>query len=94
MKLRPFSLEKNELSKVFETQYGYHFLELLDRKGDNYHVRHILISTKANDNSLELASKKIEKIYKDIKSNKITFEAAAAKYSMDEDSKLSMGKIC
>ncbi|MFD1552624.1 hypothetical protein DNU06_16675 [Putridiphycobacter roseus] len=88
-----FSLKKNELSQVFETQYGYHFLELLDRKGDNYRVRHVLISTKANDNSLDIASNKIEKIYADLKSNTIPFEKAAEKYSNDENSKFNGGKI-
>ncbi len=88
-----FALKKNELSPVFETQYGYHFLELLDRKGDNYRVRHVLISTKANDNSLDIASNKIEKIYADLKTQSVTFEKAAEKYSNDERSKFNGGKI-
>lgn len=88
-----FSIEKNEVSPVFETQYGYHFLELLDRKGDNYRVRHILISTKADDKALDAASDKIEEIYKEIKSTSITFEKAAEKYSNDEASKNNGGKI-
>jgi len=51
-----FGLEKNEISEVFETQYGYHIVQLLDRRGDNYHVRHILISPKASNNSFENAA--------------------------------------
>jgi len=88
-----FALNKNETSPVFETQYGYHFLQLMDRKGDNYRVRHILISTKADDKALDAAAVKIEKIYKEIKSTSITFEKAAEKYSNDEGSKFSQGKI-
>ncbi|MDX1349226.1 MAG: peptidylprolyl isomerase [Putridiphycobacter sp.] len=88
-----FALEKNSISPVFETQYGYHFLQLLDRKGDNYRVRHVLISTKADDKALDAAAVKIEKIYKEINSTSITFEKAAEKYSNDEASKFNGGKI-
>lgn len=88
-----FILEKKGVSPVFETQYGYHFLQLLDRKGDNYRVRHILISTKADDKALDAAAVKIENIYKEIKSTSITFEKAAEKYSNDDGSKFNGGKI-
>ena len=88
-----FALEKNGVSPVFETQYGYHFLQLMGRKGDNYRVRHILISTKADDKALDAAALKIETIYKEIKSTSITFEKAAEKYSNDDESKYNGGKI-
>ncbi|MFK8046477.1 MAG: peptidylprolyl isomerase [Crocinitomicaceae bacterium] len=88
-----FALDKKGISPVFETQYGYHFLQLMDRKGDNYRVRHVLISTKADDKALDAAAIKIENIYKEIKSTSITFEKAAEKYSNDEGSKYNGGKI-
>lgn len=88
-----FSLDKRGVSPVFETQYGYHFLQLMDRKGDNYRVRHILISTKADDNALDAAAIKIEKIYEEINTKKITFEKAAEKFSNEENSKNNGGKI-
>lgn len=88
-----FGLEKNEISEVFETQYGYHIVQLLDRRGDNYHVRHILISPKASNTSFENAAIKMDEIYKDIKKGKITFEEAALKHSSDENSKNNGGKI-
>ncbi len=88
-----FSIKENEVSEVFETQFGYHFLELLDRRGDNYHCRHILISTKADDRALDIQAEKIEGLYRDIKSGKISFTDAVKQYSMDENSKINMGKI-
>jgi len=88
-----FSLKVNEISPVFETKFGFHFLELLDRKGDNYHCRHILISTKANDKALDRAAIKTEQIYQDLLANKMTFEKAVDMYSMDEASKINFGKI-
>ncbi|MDP2387121.1 MAG: peptidylprolyl isomerase [Bacteroidota bacterium] len=39
-----FSLSKNEISEVFETQYGYHFIQLISRKNDTLSLRHILIT--------------------------------------------------
>ncbi len=88
-----FSLNKNEISPVFETQYGYHFLQLMDRKGDNYRVRHVLISTKADDKALDEAALRIEEIYKEIKSTSISFGKAAERYSDDDGSKNNGGKI-
>ena len=88
-----FSLEKNEISDVFETQYGFHFVQLLDRRGDNYRCRHILISIKADDKALEIAAVKLDQIYRDILAGKVSFEDAVQEHSMDEDSKNSNGKI-
>jgi peptidyl-prolyl cis-trans isomerase SurA len=88
-----FALEKNEISPVFETQYGFHIVQLLDRKGDNYHVRHILIAAKSNGKAFEAAAMKLDQIYKDIKNNKITFEEAARLFSTDDKSKNNGGKI-
>ena len=88
-----FRLEKNQLSPVFETQYGYHFIELLDRKGDNYHVRHVLVSPKVDKRALIKTKERIDSIYAEIQKGTITFEEAARKYSDDENSKTSGGKI-
>jgi peptidyl-prolyl cis-trans isomerase SurA len=39
-----FNLKPNEISEVFETQYGFHFIQLISRKGDILSLRHILIT--------------------------------------------------
>lgn len=88
-----FDLDKNGISPVFETQFGFHFLQLLERKGDNYHVRHILLSTKATENSIDVSASKLEKIYQDVIKKNMTFEESASKFSMDEASKNNGGKI-
>lgn len=88
-----FALQKDEISPVFETKYGYHIIQLIDRKGDNYNVRHILISAKSNNSAFEKAAIKLDEIYKDLLSNKITFEQAAQQYSTDDKSKNNGGKI-
>ncbi|MEX1002749.1 MAG: peptidylprolyl isomerase [Crocinitomicaceae bacterium] len=88
-----FKLEKGEISPIFETQYGYHFLELLGRKGDNYHVRHILVAPSVDKRALVLAKNRMDSIYSAIRSGSISFEEAASKYSQDERSKDNGGKI-
>jgi peptidyl-prolyl cis-trans isomerase SurA len=88
-----FELNPDEISPVFETQYGYHIIQMIERRGNNYHVRHILISPKASYAALDNAIAEIEKIYNDVKSGKITFEDAARRFSDDDKSKLSGGKI-
>lgn len=44
-----FSLKVGEISEVFETQYGFHFIELVTKKGELLHLRHILIMPKKNN---------------------------------------------
>ncbi|MBK9191044.1 MAG: peptidylprolyl isomerase [Crocinitomicaceae bacterium] len=88
-----FKLEPNGISPVFETQYGYHIVQLLERKGDNYHCRHILFMPEVSDKALMKAANTIDSLYKEIKKGTITFEDAAIRFSDDENSKLSGGKI-
>lgn len=88
-----FKLEPNGISPVFETQYGYHIVQLLERKGDNYHCRHILFMPEVSDKALMKAANTIDSLYKEIKKGTITFEEAAIRFSDDENSKLSGGKI-
>jgi peptidyl-prolyl cis-trans isomerase SurA len=88
-----FRLEKNELSEVFETQYGFHIIQLLDRKGDNYKCRHILVSAAISDAALEKAAITIDSIYNEIRQGRLSFEDAAAQFSDDDVSKNNGGKI-
>ena len=88
-----FKLNKGEISPIFETQYGYHFLQLMNRKGDNYEVRHILVSPKVSTQALVRAKNSIDSIYSEIEKGTITFEEAALKFSDDEKSNNNGGKI-
>lgn len=88
-----FNLKPMEISPVFETIYGYHIVQLLERKGDNYHSRHILISPKVNDMELDRAANLVDSLYKQINFGYITFEEAARRFSQDLESKYNGGQI-
>jgi len=96
--VRPFeataySLKVGEISEVFETDFGYHFMQLIERKGDDYIVNHILIAPKFSLDSLDASSKRMERCYEELKQNKYTWEDAVKIYSNDVNTKENKGYI-
>lgn len=88
-----FSLKDSEISPVFETQYGYHFIKLIHRHGELVDLRHILIIPQVSDLDKEKCLEKLDTIEKLIKEDSISFSDAAAKYSDDKSSKYNGGLI-
>ncbi|MEO6303596.1 MAG: peptidylprolyl isomerase [Bacteroidia bacterium] len=86
-----FRLKQGEVSPVFESAHGYHFIELVHRKGELLDIRHILIIPKMSNTDFYLSKQKLDSIYTDIKNGVITFEDAAKKYSDDNDTKQNGG---
>ncbi|MBS1652508.1 MAG: peptidylprolyl isomerase [Bacteroidetes bacterium] len=86
-----FRLKTGEISNVFETPYGYHFIQLIKRKGELLDLRHILIMPKLSNADVFRAKLVLDTIYNEIKENKISFENAARKYSEDKDTKQNGG---
>ncbi len=86
-----FRLKEGELSNVFETSYGFHFIELVKRKGELLDLRHILIVPKMSNADFYNSKLALDSIYTEIKEGKITFEDAAKKYSDDADTKQNGG---
>lgn len=88
-----FSLKIGEISQVFETDYGYHILKLLDRKGDDYVCTHILIIPEFTNEALELSALKIDSCYALLKQNTITWDEAVLRFSNDDETKQNRGVI-
>jgi len=88
-----FRLKPDSISKIVETKFGYHILKLIDRKGENINVRHILIRPKIFRSDIDKAREKMDSILWLIKIDTLTFEQAAKKYSDDAQTKASGGFI-
>lgn len=98
MMVRPFeaaafSLEVGEISDVVETQYGYHIIQLIDRKGDDYTVRHILTYPEVSRKSLMDAAALMDECYDRLTKGEISWDDAVKAYSEDEETKQNKGNI-
>lgn len=88
-----FKLKPGEVSEVFETAYGYHFIQLIARKGELVDLRHILIIPKIQSIDIYKAKQKADSIYNAIQSGSISFEKAAQLLSDDKDTKQNNGTM-
>ena len=86
-------LKKDSVSEIIQTKYGYHLIKMIDRKGEQIHVRHILIKPQLTNDSKNKAFEQLKQIRVKIKSDSIKFTDAAFKYSEDENSKNSGGVL-
>ena len=87
-----FNLAKDEVSPVIETKYGFHIIQLIERKGSFVNVRHILIRPKVSIEDLIKAKNLLDSVYSLVGLKKITFEQAAEKFS-DDDSRTNGGAM-
>jgi peptidyl-prolyl cis-trans isomerase SurA len=77
-----FGLAKDEISDVFETEYGFHFMQMIERRGNSVRLRHILISPEITKNDEELAHQKLDSIRILILADSMSFEEAVKKFSI------------
>lgn len=80
-----YNLDINEISEPVETQFGFHIIQLLGRRGNTINTRHILIRPEITDSDLDLAKQKLDSIRNLIESDSLNFSFAVKRYS-DEDS--------
>lgn len=88
-----FSLDLNQISEPFKTDFGYHIIQLHEIKGNARVVSHILMQPDIPGSKLNETRKKAEEIIKEINSGKISFEEAVKKYSNDDTTKNDGGLI-
>lgn len=83
--------DPKKISKIVETEYGYHIIQLIDKRGDKIKVRHILRIPKVSPEAVTKAEERLDSIAADIRDNKFSFEAAASYLSDDKDTKNNNG---
>lgn len=88
-----FKLKAGELSQVIETEFGFHVLQLIERRGEQVNVRHILIKTEPTPASLERTKALADSIYQQLTEKKLDFGAAASQFSDNNDTKYNGGMM-
>lgn len=88
-----FRLKPGEVSEIFETTYGYHFIQLISRRGESVDLRHILMAPKTSQLDILKAKQTLDSLRNHIIETKMKFSDAAFKYSDDKDTKQNGGVI-
>ena len=87
-----FNLRDGEISEVVETEFGFHIIQMIERRGDFVNVRHILLTVKVSLDALQEAYDELDSIAQLIHNDSITFDEAVRKFS-DEDDKINGGML-
>ncbi len=88
-----WSLKKGVVSKIVESEFGYHIIQLIERKGDMVNTRHILMKVKLTPKQTEWCINRLDSISNLIKNDSLTFQQAAWIYSSDKNTRINGGKM-
>lgn len=83
--------DPKKVSKIVETEYGFHIIQLIEKRGDRINTRHILLRPKVSDKDLTEAKNRLDSIRTDIVEGKFTFEEATPYISQDKDTRNNRG---
>ena len=83
--------DPSRISKIVETEYGYHIIQFVERLGDRVRVRHILRKPRVPTESINQCLVKLDSVAQDIRSGKTTFEAGVTTFSQDKSTRNNNG---
>ncbi len=85
--------DPNKVSKIVESEFGFHIIQLIDKRGDKLKCRHILRRPEVAQAEIDTAMAHLDSIAEDIRSQKISFEDAVKYVSDDKDTRNSQGLL-
>ena len=83
--------DPKRVSQVVQTEYGYHIIQLIEKRGNRINCRHILLRPKVSEKELTEATARMDSLYADLQANKFSFEEAATFVSYDKDTRNNKG---
>ena len=83
--------DPKKISKIVESEFGYHIIQLVEKRGDKVNVRHILKKPVVSDEAISKAINRLDSIADNIREEQFTFEEAASILSDDKDTRNNKG---
>ncbi|MBR5296701.1 MAG: peptidylprolyl isomerase, partial [Parabacteroides sp.] len=83
--------DPKRISQIVQTEYGFHIIQLIEKRGDRINCRHILLKPKVSDKELSECTSRMDSLYNDLAANKFSFEEAATYLSADKDTRNNKG---
>ena len=83
--------DPSKISKIVESEFGFHIIQLIEKRGDRINTRHILLKPKVEEKDLEASLLRLDSIAKDIRNAKYSFDEAATFISQDKDTRNNHG---
>lgn len=90
---KAFTLKEGQVSTVFKTKFGYHIIQMISRAGDDASIRHILKIPQVSSIEVNDAKRKLDSVRSKLIAGTIKFGEAVSRYSDDETSKFTGGRI-
>jgi len=88
-----FNLKPGKVSNVVKSEFGYHIIQLIDRKGEKVNTRHIILKPKIDEKELTESSNRLDSVIKYIKNDELKWEQAVYLYSSDKKTRKNNGLV-
>ena len=88
-----WSLKEGQVSKIVESSFGFHIIQLIERRGDRANTRHILMNPKADANAKQKAISKLDSLKTVVETDSLSFDWAAKLFSEDRQTSVNGGLL-